>query len=775
MAAAFVLGEVYAAGYIKTGIFLGLLSAAILFFIKRMRQLHSDRMRLAAELLAALLCLLCGFCRFSQEEYRRSWAEAVAQRQAETLVTMQARVDWIKETQYGAALMLSQVRIRGEESETLKLYAYVEEAGEILPGDTIQAEGILEDFERPGNPGEFDSSAYYRSLGFHYAAALKRLTVVRTGVLPYRYLLMLRDSFSEALETVCTSKAQEIYQAMLLGEKSGLSEEIKELYSAGGISHILAISGLHIAVIGMGIYRILRRFGGFRSSGVLAGAVTSLYVLMTGSAVSSCRAVIMFVLQLFSFICGRSYDMLSAAAAALLLLLWRNPMYIFNSGCQLSFGAVFAVGMLYPLLLRLTEAEAFLYKAFLSSAAVSFITFPVLAWHFYEISPYSVLINLIVIPCMTLVMLSGLLGGMAGLCNPWAGRFLIALGQSILKLYEWLCRGMELLPGSRIITGRPKLWIVLSYYGLLAAGLALASRLRASKTSEEEKGRKERILAVAGFLAFLAGILCIKPQGAFFVCFLDVSQGDGIYMETPEHVRILVDGGSSDRQKLYEDSLLPFLKYRGVPELDFAIVTHADEDHISGLKALLAEGRIAVKKLLLPEIAKQMQDEAYLELISLAEQSGAEVGFLSAGDRLQSGLLEIRCLHPYQGLYTEERNAYSTVLEVHYGEFGMLLTGDLDSAGERFLIQYMITEEKQYDVLKVAHHGSRYSTQEEFLERIKAGYAVISCGKKNRYGHPHEELLQRLVSAGIKILVTAEQGALMWESDGKEVRIIDIR
>lgn len=774
MAASFVLGEIYAAGYIKTGIFWGLLFTAILFFIHRPVQgkyaagaAHGNLLLL----LLSILCMVCGFCRFSDEEYRRDCAEAAAKRQEETPVTIQARADWIKETPYGVTMMLSQVRIREEQTEELKLYAYLEETADILPGDMIQAEGILEDFEKPQNPGEFDSFLYYRSLGLHYAVTIQNITAVRRSGFPvYRYLMLLRNRFAEILENVCTPKEQGIYQAMLLGEKTGLSEEIKELYSAGGISHILAISGLHIAVIGMGLYHILRRFAGFRSSGILAGAVMSLYVLMTGSAVSSCRAVIMFVIHLFSFVCGRSYDMLSAASAALIFLLWRNPMYLFNSGFQLSFAAVFAIGVLYPCLVRFTGAENALHKSFLSGIAVSFTTFPVLAWHFYEISPYSVLLNLVVIPCMTLVMLSGLLGMMAGFCNLWAGRFFIALGQSVLKLYEWLCQIIKLFPGSRMITGRPEPWLICVYYGVLAAGLILAARSGSLETAGKIK-RRDRTLLAACILVALTGILCLRPRQKFYVCFLDVSQGDGIYMETPEHVRILVDGGSSDKRKLYEDSILPFLKYRGVSELDFAIVTHADEDHVSGLKALLAEDRIEVRQVFLPEIDRTLQDEAYLELISLAEKSGAAVGFLSAGDKLQSGLLEICCLHPYEGLHAEERNAYSTVLEVHYGAFDMLLTGDLDNEGEQFLARHMITEEREYEVLKVAHHGSRYSTNEAFLDRIKAGYAVISCGRKNRYGHPHKELMERLEKAGTKIFRTDELGAVEVNVEGDEIVI----
>lgn len=752
MAAAFVLGEVYAAGYIGLGSF-GLVVFAVFFAFKLFYQ-KERILRWEGALL--LVCVLLGGYRFLAEEGKRSYGELVKE---EASVEIRGRVDWVKETAYGAVILLSEAEIRGGEAAGLRLSVSLSDASDLLPGDRIQARGRLEEFARAGNPGEFDSYLYYRSLGCHYAYAADEITAVKKAKLPvYRFLMAARGRLREIYQTICTKEASGIYQAMLLGEKEELFAETKELYSDGGISHILAISGLHIAVLGMGLYRMLRKVGGFRFSGIIAGAVIWLYVLMTGSAVSAQRACLMFLIQLFSYMIGRSYDMLSAAAAALLILLWRNPWYIFNSGCQLSFGAVFAVGLLLPVLKELFEFRAPWFQALLASVSVSLATFPVLAGSFYEISPYSVLLNLIVIPCMTLVMLSGLLGGLSGLFHPFAGRFFIALGQYILLVYDALCRFCRFIPGNQMITGKPPVAAVLGYYLALGAVLLVFKNIKLQKGAQ---GIKKLVLA--GILVLLPAILCIRVQRSFYVCFLNVSQGDGIYMETPDGIRILVDGGSSDKRNLYQKSLLPFLKARGVRTLDYAVVTHPDEDHVSALKELMEEGEIRIKRLMLPEIDGALWDEAYLELIGLADRGGIAVSFLRAGDTLRAGELVAACLYPYKGLMTEDRNGYSTVLDIRYRGFSMLLTGDLGEEGERYLINHMVREREAYTVLKVAHHGSRFSTCEEFLDRITAEYAVISSGKKNRYGHPHEETLQRLEEAGIIVLKTAEMGAIEWE------------
>lgn len=789
MAAAFVLGEVYAAGYIKTGVFLGLLFAAILFFSGETQEIRKQSGgRSLVLLLLCFVCFLSGSYRFHVEEEKRT--AIVVKAEQELQVELWGRVDWVKETQYGYVLTLSQTELRSkedsEEMEGIKLYAYIADAGLIMPGDWIRANGIMKEFKQARNPGEFDSRAYYHSLGFHSALDITEVMLVREAAFPvYRYLIKLREAFQKTFEDICTPEANGIYQAMLLGEKSELDAEVKELYSEGGISHVLAISGLHIAVIGMGLYRILRKLGGFRFSGLLSGVVMTLYVMLTGSGVSACRAGSMFVIQLCSFVCRRSYDMLSGAALACIVILWENPMYLFHSGCQLSFGAVFAIGMVYPVLVEVTQAKHSLYKAFLSSISVSFVTFPILAWNFYEISPYSILLNLIVIPCMTLVMLSGILGGLAGLWHThpiglWAGRFFIALGQNILNLYEWLCESMKLIPGSRIITGKPELWVIGMYYALLVMGVLILIRKVSNKSATNRKAGKKvvvwkgvtgNVLSLIGVLVILTGLLCLRIQTGLFVCFIDVSQGDGIYIETPEHMKILVDGGSTDKKNLYEDTLLPFLKSQGVSKLDYAIISHPDEDHVSGLKELLREGRIEVKELIMPGIRADMQDEAYLELIALAKQNGSEVRFISEGDSMRYGELQLICLYPYEGLYTNDRNEYSTVLEVSYGDFDMLLTGDIGERAEQYIVEYLTKtgKEKKYEVLKVAHHGSKGSSSEVFLEAVSPQMAVISCGVNNRYGHPHENVIERLDKHGNEIMRTDLQGAVVIEVE-KEMK-----
>ncbi len=376
---------------------------------------------MAAEAGLLMLCFCLGCAVFFIEENKRSLGHLISEN---AVVELQGRVDEVKETAYGITLMLSHVVIVGEKHSSLKLVASASETDGIMPGDRIRAYGMLKEFDRARNPGEFDSYLYYRSLGYQYSCEIKSIAGMRRPrISVYRMLVIVRSRLQSIYRDICTEDASGVYQAMLLGEKSELLTETRELYSDGGISHILAISGLHIAVLGMGLYQALRRVGGFRSSGMLAGLVIGLYVLMTGLAVSAYRAAIMFVIQITSLIVKRSYDMLSAAAAALLFLLWQNPCIFFIVDASFRLAQYLLLGLCILRFLIFFEAERPMTKALLSSLSVSLVTFPILSWSFYELSPYSIVLNLLVIPLMTFVMVSGLLGGISGLFWLDAGKF----------------------------------------------------------------------------------------------------------------------------------------------------------------------------------------------------------------------------------------------------------------------------------------------------------------------------------------------------------------
>ena len=269
-------------------------------------------------------------------------------------------------------------------------------------------------------------------------------------------------------------------------------------------------------------------------------------------------------------------------------------------------------------------------------------------------------------------------------------------------------------------------------------------------------------------LPVLLVLLVYHPKGHAQITMLDVGQGDGIYVQGPNGGTYFIDGGSSDVEQLGKYRIEPYLKSQGVGKLDYVFISHGDADHYSGIEEMLARQSVGVQinTLVLP--CNFRQDEVLIDLAKLAQSVGTKVITMKEGDKLREGDLTISCLQPA----LEESlsgNAGSMVLEIFYHQFDMLCTGDVEAEGEELLIQKR--KGKDYDVLKVAHHGSKNSTSEEFLECIHADLALISAGKDNRYGHPHEETINRLQNAGCRIYETEKMGAITLKIKGNSLTI----
>ena len=682
------------------------------------------------------------------------------------------------------------------------------EGCEIRIGMRVSVRGELERFQPPGNPGEFDYGAYYHAVGIEGRMYGKELQVTDESYSPYLdSIYRIKKKAVQILEEICSPEDQGVFQAVVLGDKNGLLEDIRQMYQKNGISHLLAVSGLHVSMIGLGLYHLLRKRGlGFEAAGAAAAAVTVSYGVLTGGSASVVRAVMMVCFQFLADRMGRTYDTLSAAAAAALFLLIRSPAFLFQSGFQLSFGAVFAIGSVGPRLVRWLEGKGregrwhrIWSRTVSISISIQIVTYPMIAYHFFEYPLYGTLLNLLVVPLVGYVLGSGAAGILLGAVTPWLGELAIGTGHYILAFYQWLCLKFQQFPGAVQIVGRPAIWQILLYggmwIGVLAAmeygegrrwtGRRRTERMQMGRIQEGimQAGRMlaKKYLILAAALILGTVILRPLPISGMSAIFLDVGQGDGIALRTKDAV-VLVDGGSSDNKKLGKQVLEPFLKSQAIRNIDYAIVSHGDQDHISGLLYLMeSDCGIRIDNLILPVLGRE--DEAYETLVELAGKRGTAIYWMQAGHRLKKGKLEIECLYAGDESRKSERNEHSLMLKVSYGSAGILLTGDISAEGERDWMEQEQKEREQkgqeqkrqeqtgIQVLKVAHHGSRYSSSAEFLSRIAPVWAVISCGEKNRYGHPSQETLKRLESQGAECLITMDQGAVTVKTDGEEIEI----
>lgn len=661
------------------------------------------------------------------------------------------------------------------------------ETPNILPGYQISAEGKLCEFESATNPGQFDARAYYREQGYFYIVYEKSFTVVSARADRYRTVLFqLKQHLQSVIQSSLPSKQAGIVQTMLLGDKSALDLDIRQLYQQNGIGHLLAISGLHITILCMAFYQFLLILRFPRVAAVpLTLAVLWSYGELTGFSISASRAILMMCLYLFGGLVGRSYDLLSAMACSALLILVQNPFAITSCSFLLSYAAILGVGVVHPALQecflggeqerrsrkrrlhrmererrssgcfgllrwKITSLREVLLQSLLVNLSIQITTLPVLLSFYYEVPTYGILLNLLVLPLASLLVILAAVASLAGLFLPWVATFLFGTVSLILSWYEFLCTLFLKLPMPITLLGKPSDAKLYLYLFCAVIGVWVWWK------------RHARTLPLI-FWSIGTIFLFMPPLvPALSITFLDVGQGDGILIHTPDQTTILIDGGSSSEKKVGEYRIKPYLKYHGIGKIDYMIVSHADEDHISGQKELLQysglPGEIQIGQILLPEPAEQYQrEEGYQNMLSLAQKAGIPVGMIHSGDRLIRSDLELRCLHPDPGFDGGSANAYSTSLQLSWRGIRFLLCGDLEKTGEDVVKNRL---SGRYDVLKVSHHGSKNSTTEEFLLQVSPALSVISCGRNNRYGHPHKELLERLDQAGSRVLRTDTQGAV---------------
>lgn len=636
-------------------------------------------------------------------------------------------------------------------------------------GERVLLQGQWQEFAHATNPGEFDYADYYSIEGI--AGKLRGLQLLASdqNQWPVRELLFgIRQRWLQNLYNTFVPKDAAILAKMLLGDGSGLDKEVRDLYQNNGIVHILSISGLHISLIGMGMYKLLRRCGcPIRIAAVFGGTLIVMYGMMTGFGVSACRAIGMYLIRMLGEIWGKTYDMLTAMGVLAIFLLLQNPRLVYHSGYLLSFASVCGLGLLVPILPGvpsclmgrpydkayrkwLKRRGAQVWSSLMVSLSVTLFTLPVQLFFFYKIPMYSVLINLLVIPFMGVVMLIGFGGMLLPILT-----FLCPIEGMLFSWFEWLCCIFQRLPGHTWVTGRPDMWKIVLYYVVILGVVCLGKRLK-----------KPILLVILTGLVLFVGIRIGRETK---ITFLDVGQGDCICLQTASGECYLFDGGSSTRTSVGEKVIIPFLQYCGISKVTGVLISHPDIDHTNGVEELLQSDEIVVERLILPQVADAKEE---FEKLLLAAGEDTAVEFVAKGAVMANAEYRLTCLHPPTN-YEAESNTYSACYLLELEDACMLFTGDVEDAGEIALTQELVQRRiDNIDILKVAHHGSRYSTAQEFLNAVDIKLAVVSCSRSNSYGHPHKETIARLKEDGSVILTTPECGAVIVEvKEGIRVNI----
>lgn len=671
-------------------------------------------------------------------------------------------------------------------------------------GSTVKIRGKINVYNKATNPGEFNMRRYYISKGYLFSAYSCELIACdgRKNIIAdtsFRISLKIGGLIDRSLN----AKDAGMMKAILLADKTDLNKETRDLYKDAGASHLLAISGLHISMFAAFILFVLKKTPlSFNASYVITVFILLLYGYLIGFSASALRATVMFAILCIGKIFKKSYDSLNSMAVALLITIMIKPLYVLQNGFLMSYLAIIAIAVVVPIFAIIGKRAGVIISSLTMSTSVTMTTLPVVVNSYYKIPLYAPLLNIVLVPGMTVLLTMGIFCialraliesqvyvNACRLFFAWSlipqnmyvflleGKInIFAIGIHLfLEIYEWLMRTELTFPHAIITTGARGLLRCLLYELILIAGAVVIRKIKLAlwrkdklinnrirldpsynPTKEIRSIRKKRVLLFAGSTAVL-----VLNIAAFLIYwrkdkieFLDVGQGLCVCVQYKGNV-YCYDGGSTDRKNIDEYVLSPYFAYYGIDSVDAWFISHEDADHTSGIKGLLAdgnEGKITIKEIIVPKTL----EEKFFTITTLAEEAGTEVIYSSTGDVfISDDGISFTVLSPDADFPPEDSNACSLVVSMQTKEEKVLFMGDADIRAEEKVLSFM---RGPIYILQVAHHGSANNTNSEyFLCTLKPRISVISCGFDNQYGHPHKETLEALEKTGTYIYRTDKE------------------
>lgn len=624
---------------------------------------------------------------------------------------------------------------------------YVNQALDLHIGSTVTVRGTARNFSTPMNLGEFNAKTYYKARKIDFCIDADSIKILSgTDSLKDRFM-ELSYSLSESVNKYCSFESGTI-NTLLLGNKTGLSEERKLSYKMAGVSHFLVISGLHISAIGAFIYSLSKRVIKKRTPACIISILfLVMYGILVGFGISVLRALIMFSVRLFSYVFKRTYDQLSAASFAGTVTLCLYPHMLTDSSFIYSYTTVFIISF-YFIFFKPDKRKTYrarFYNLLSLPATLSVFIMPVTLYFSGSYSLMSLFYNILLMPLAAPILVLSVLAlifSNSGLLIP------ARLSDFVLHL---ILRALDYIFGSSSffkacsINGKPPLYMIFLYYILMIAFLLLRKYL------------PRNIIHKIPFI-FTAIILCF---GTFIrssqITMLYAGQGECIVLKTGKDSAIMSDCGSSGNSGLVKYTVIPYLKAAGICNINAIFLSHPDEDHTNGvceLISLSADYGITIDKIYAPAFYTTF--DSIQEIALAAKENGIPVYGISKGYKEHFYNLTIECLRPSLGSTVGNTNDDSLVFMASYDDLSILLTGDISSEIEKELINGQI----EADILKIPHHGSRFSTSDSLIQKVRPYAAIISAGKNNWYGHPHADTISRLNYRGVKTFTTKTQGEI---------------
>ncbi len=655
--------------------------------------------------------------------------------------------------------------------ETVQLFYKIpsrelkEKLKQLTPGMVCTFTGMLKEPPSPRNFYAFDYKDYLYKQHIHALFEVESLSnCVQKDVSFIHWLFSVRQRAVSYIGETFSGQSAAFMNALLFGDRQYMTFEVEEQYQQFGLVHLLAISGSHIVLLTAICYFVSLRIGMTRESTTMLLLVCiPLYMFCAGASPSVVRASIAAVIVFGALTRAVRVSGMDALSMTLIIMLFYDPYVLFDIGFQFSFVGSFSLLLSSSRLL--TNENGIVKNSIYLSVISQLTSTPILLYHFGYVSPYSILLNMIYVPFLSLFVLPACIVILVCLlCLPIVSQWLASLLSLCIHVSNVMLQMCEALPFARLTFGQTQSFLVALY---------CISVVTVLLSWEGLIWRKYRLLFLLSFFILSTchyAFPYVNANGS--VTYIDVGQGDAILIRLPYNQgTYLIDTGGTLpvkkeewQQKKHEfsvghDILVPFLQKEGVRMIDKLIVTHGDMDHMGAVQEVMQS--IAVKEVVLGKKIKFSLLEQQIQ--QLAAQKNVPIRIVEKGDSWKAGETVFSVLSP-EGEEKEDNNQ-SIVLWAKIGGLTWLFTGDLEEVGEKRFIQWY--PELHADVLKVGHHGSKTSSSGQFLDTIQPKKAIISVGEKNRYGHPYIEVLERLTERGIEVWRTDEQGAISYVFRGE--------
>lgn len=666
-------------------------------------------------------------------------------------------------------------------------------------GDKVILQGEFRKGSEQRNVGGFDYQLYLKSISIYGTLNVENYQKISSNNISRieRSINNIKLAMIKNIEKLLEEKEQQIVKGLILGDTTSLEETLKEKFQIANISHVLAVSGMHIIYIIIGIEMVLKKWLGKRNVKYIVMIGLLFYMSITGFTSSIVRAGIMGMMNLIAFLVYRKNDIWTSIAISLGIILIQNPYAITGVGLQLSYLGTIGIILFHKNVKQYLDNIKIIKKniQIKQSKQISKMTenlkdmvavtisaqimiLPIMLYHFNMIGIYFILANILVSVIIAPIMFLSIIFIISSFIHLEIAKCIsIFLSLGIKALIQ--ISNLANLPFSKIYIPTPSVLSIIIYYIVVFVGNQIyiiyttkylnntkkrvKNLIALMKYKLYEKKKKtwkiyqkilrernikafiERTYKGIFFIIFLIGI-CQFPKN-LEIHFLDVGQGDACFIITPNHKTILIDGGGSTSSTfdVGKDTLIPYLLDKGYTRIDYVFISHFDQDHVGGILSVLEE--LQIDQIFISK--QEEKNENYKKFLEFVKQKRLKVQELKAGDTIWIRDVMFHILWPIEKQIEENQlNNNAIVMKLQYKNFSMLFTGDIEEIAEKQILNLYKNDldRLKATVLKVAHHGSKSSSTEAFIKAVNSKIAIIGVGENNMFEHPNDAVLERLKS-----------------------------